>query len=156
MLYDVYCYAPPLFLAVSKATAVRSAYNRLIGFVRGSSSPGVGKKSGQLSEFKEHMIWGLKKFFFQTPPDIRALTWEQYIGYSRLKRVQALVRALFKASLGSFDRLFLTYIGSGFEFRTLTVAPPKKKAKKPQKFCGHFSSTCCAQSELMTPLWGTR
>jgi hypothetical protein len=53
------------FLAVSKATAVRSAYNRLIGFVRGSSSPGVGKKSGQLSEFKEHMIWGLKKFFFK-------------------------------------------------------------------------------------------
>jgi hypothetical protein len=106
MLYDVYCYAPPLFLAVSKATAVRSAYNRLIGFVRGSSSPGVGKKSGQLSEFKEHMIWGLKKFFFK-----HLLTFEpcpRHFGkvMGRLKGVQAVVRALFKASLGSFDRLF--------------------------------------------------
>jgi hypothetical protein len=64
MLYDVYCYAPPLFLAVSKATAVRSAYNRLIGFVRGKFEPWGRQKVRATVRIQRAHDLGLKKVFF--------------------------------------------------------------------------------------------
>jgi hypothetical protein len=56
----------------------------------------------------------------------------------RLKGVQAVVRALFKASLGSFDRLFWHILGQGLNSGPWPLHRPKKRQKNRKNFVDTF------------------